>query len=179
MRHAGGSITYNLTTMATRSYHRRRNLPTAIAILLDDAYDEQDSATFLDMTFPLETNGVESLDCARFPAGYHIDVDADGVQDLSLVLTPTLKLMTMLAFTSLKTTARTMLLNGRLYKQIFFKRHDNLGRGAYPVLTDIDGDSIIDLIVSNKERYEDIGVTPCDVSFYKNTGHLLLRIHIY
>ena len=48
----------------------------------------------------------------------------------------------------------------------------DLGRGAYPVLTDIDGDYLIDLIVSNKERYEDIGVTPCDVSFYKNTGTL-------
>ena len=44
--------------------------------------DGQDSAIFTDFDFPSQTNGIEALDCQRFPAAYHIDVDADGVRDL-------------------------------------------------------------------------------------------------
>ena len=57
---------------------------TIISVLLEDAYDGQDSAFFTDFNFPLETNGVEALDCQRFPTAYNIDVDADGVKDLYL-----------------------------------------------------------------------------------------------
>jgi hypothetical protein len=175
MRHAGGSITCLQLDdngpldliIGDVTY------PTAIAILLDDAYDGQDSATFLDMTFPLETNGVEALDCARFPAGYHIDVDADGVQDLLFSPNTYLETDDDASVHFVKNNGTNNAPEWEIIQADFLQDGMiDLGRGAYPVLTDIDGDGLIDLIVSNKERYEDIGVTPCDVSFYKNTGTL-------
>ena len=36
----------------------------------------------------------------------------------------------------------------------------DLGRGAYPVLYDVDSDGLIDLVATNKENYHGAGSTP-------------------
>ena len=173
MRHAGGSITcLQLDNNGPLDLIIGDvTYPTAIAILLDDASDGQDSATFLDMTFPLETNGIEALDCARFPAGYHIDVDADGVKDLLFSPNTYLETDDDASVHFVKNNGTNNAPVWEIVQNDFLQEGMiDLGRGAYPVFKDLDDDGLIDLVVSNKERYEDIGVTPCDISFYKNTG---------
>lgn len=173
MRHAGGSITCLQLDdngpldliIGDVTY------PTAIAILLDDAYDGQDSATFLDMTFPLETNGIEALQCARFPAGYHIDVDADGVKDLLFSPNTYLETDDDASVHFVKNNGTNTAPEWEIIQPDYLQDGMiDLGRGAYPVFKDFDDDGLIDLAVTNKERYIDIGITPCDISFYKNTG---------
>ena len=46
----------------------------------------------------------------------------------------------------------------------------DLGRGAYPVLIDLDGDSIIDLVIANKETYNGVDDTPTTILLFRNSG---------
>ena len=46
----------------------------------------------------------------------------------------------------------------------------DMGRGAYPVLMDFDGDGLLDLAIANKERHEGIDQTPAFVASYRNVG---------
>lgn len=172
-RHAGGSITCLQLDdngpldliIGDVTY------PTAISILLEDAYDGQDSAIFLDMAFPQETNGIEALDCARFPAGYHIDVDEDGVRDLLFSPNTYLETDDDASVHFLKNVGTDDAPVWDIIQSNYLQDGMiDLGRGAYPVLKDLDGDGLTDLLVSNKEKYEGIGITPCYVSLYKNTG---------
>ena len=55
-------------------------------------------------------------------------------------------------------------------RRLLAGRHVGLGRGAYPVLIDFDGDGLLDLAVANKERYEGVDQTPAAIACYRNEG---------
>ena len=112
--------------------------------MLEDAYDGQDSAFFTDFNFPLETNGVEALDCQRFPTAYNIDVDADGVKDLLFSPNTFLEIVDDACVHFMKNEGTN---NAPVWDYVSSTYMQDgmidLGRGAYPVLYDVDSDGLM------------------------------------
>jgi len=145
--------------------------PTIIGVLLEDAVDGQDSAVFTDLTFPISTNGMQSLDCRRFPTAYNIDIDADGVKDLLFSPNTYLEVDDDASVHYMRNTGTNDAPFWDYVTQTFMQdQMIDMGRGAYPLLVDIDSDGLLDLVVTNKENYNDIGDTPSKLQAYKNTG---------
>lgn len=145
--------------------------PEVLGVTLEVGGSTLDSAVLVDPSFPANSYGDQGLFLPRFPAGFHLDVDADGVRDL--LFSPN---------TPLETDDDESV---HLFKNVGsdeapiweFQDTDFLqsgmlefGRGAYPVLADFDGDGLLDLAVANKERYEGVDQTPASVSVYRNVG---------
>ncbi len=134
--------------------------PTSIAVLMEDAVDGQDSAIFVDYSFPLLTGGVEALNCQRFPSAYHIDVDNDGVRDLLVSPNTYLETDDDASVHFLKNTGEDLDPIWAYIQNDFIQEGMiDLGRGAYPVLIDLDSDSLIDLVIANKETYNGVDDT--------------------
>lgn len=145
--------------------------PQTLGIVLEEGGSTLDSAVFVDPAFPASLYGDQALTLPRFPAAYHLDVDQDGVRDL--LFSPNTALETdddhsVHFFHNLGTEGApvwTMVQDDYLQEGMI-----DLGRGAYPVLTDFDGDGLIDLAVANKERYEGVDQTPAAIACYRNAG---------
>ncbi|PCJ82344.1 MAG: hypothetical protein COA49_02270 [Bacteroidetes bacterium] len=147
------------------------SFPNSLAILMEDAIDFQDSAIFVDLNFPLLTGGTEAINCQRFPAAYHLDVDNDGVRDL--VFSPNTYLETDddASVHYLRNTGEDMNPSWEYIQNDFIQDGMiELGRGAYPLLIDLDGDNLLDLVISNKEKYQSVDNTPSSIIMFKNTG---------
>ena len=145
--------------------------PTIIGVLLEDAIDGQDSAIYTDFAFPIATNGIEELDCKRFPTAYNIDVDNDGVKDLLLSPNTYLEVDDDASVHFMRNIGT----NNAPFWDYVSQTHlqdqmIDMGRGAYPILVDIDSDGLLDLVVTNKENYHGVGDTPSKLHSYKNTG---------
>jgi hypothetical protein len=144
---------------------------TIISVLLEDAVDGQDSAVFTDFAFPLETNGIVALECQRFPTGYNVDVDVDGVKDLLLSPNTYLEIDDDACVHYMRNSGTNNAPVWDYISQTYLQdQMIEMGRGAYPVLIDIDSDGLIDLVVTNKENYHGVGDTPSKLHVYKNTG---------
>ena len=145
--------------------------PISLAILLEEAIDGQDSAIFIDQSFPLLTGGTEVLSCQRFPASYHIDVDNDGVRDLLFSPNTYLETDDDASVHFLRNTGEDLAPTWDYIQNDFIQESMiDLGRGSYPVLTDLDSDGLIDLVIANKEKYQGVDNTPTSILLFKNTG---------
>ena len=121
-----------------------------------------------DSLFPIYDESVE-LDV--FPAPFYEDVDFDGKRDL--LVSPNSE--------SLSENKRSVWYyrnTGTDIAPIFDKQLEDLfqgemfdvGEGAYPVPFDIDGDGLMDLLVSNYGYFNPSGVYPCKIAALRNTG---------
>ena len=138
---------------------------------MEDAVDGQDSAISVDYSFPLLTGGVEALNCQRFPSAYHIDVDNDGVRDLLFSPNTYLETDDDASVHFLKNTGEDLDPVWSYIQNDFIQEGMiDLGRGAYPVLIDLDSDSLIDLVIANKETYNGVGDTPTTILLFRNSG---------
>ena len=171
--HAGGSI----TALQLESGGPKDLLisdvtyPTTLGIVLEEGGSSLDSATYIDPEFPANLYGDQAVNLPRFPAAFHLDVDQDGVRDL--LFSPNTALETdddrsVHYFRNEGTEdvpTWTMVQDDYLQEGML-----DFGRGAYPVLIDIDGDGLLDLAVANKERYEGVDQTPAAIACYRNDG---------
>lgn len=147
--------------------------PLSLAILMEDAVDGQDSAIFIDQSFPLLTGGTEALSCQRFPASYHIDIDQDGVRDLLFSPNTYLETDDDASVHYLKNTGDDSSPSWEYIQNDFIQEGMiDLGRGSYPVLIDLDSDGLLDLVLANKEQYQGVDNTPTSILLFKNTGTL-------
>ncbi|HIO59125.1 MAG TPA: T9SS type A sorting domain-containing protein [Flavobacteriales bacterium] len=147
------------------------SFPNSLAVLMEDAVDYQDSAIFVDLNFPLLTGGTQALNCQRFPAAYHLDVDNDGVRDL--VFSPNTYLETDddASVHYLRNTGEDLNPTWEYIQNDFIQEGMiDLGRGAYPLLIDLDGDGLLDLVIANKEKYTSVDNTPTSLLLFRNTG---------
>jgi len=171
--HAGGSIT-SLQLDNTGPLDLiigDVSFPLSLAVLMEDAVDGQDSAIFVDQAFPILTGGTEALYCQRFPASYHIDVDNDGVRDLLFSPNTYLETDDDASVHYLRNTGEDLDPTWAYIQSDFIQEGMiDLGRGAYPVLTDLDSDGLIDLVIANKEKYQGVDNTPTSILLFKNTG---------
>lgn len=124
---------------------------------------------YKESNFPSNTTPV---DVDIFPAGFYVDVNADGKRDLIVSPNATANSVDMESVWHYLNTgtdenptfsfSKTNFLQGRMIDH---------GVGAYPVLFDHDGDGLQDLIVSNAYYYNATDQTPYSrLAYYKNTG---------
>ncbi|MGY8901404.1 MAG: FG-GAP-like repeat-containing protein, partial [Flavobacteriales bacterium] len=147
--------------------------PLSLAILMEDAVDGQDSAIFIDQSFPLLTGGTEALSCQRFPASYHIDIDEDGIRDLLFSPNTYLETDDDASVHYLKNTGEDLSPTWEYIQNDFIQEGMiDLGRGSYPILIDLDSDGLLDLVLANKEQYQGVDNTPTSILLFKNTGTL-------
>ena len=145
--------------------------PTIISVMLEDDVSGLDSASFVDTQFPLLTGGFEALNCPRFPTGYHIDVDNDGVRDLLFSPNTYLETDDDASVYYFKNTGEDLNPVWEFETDVFLQEGMiELGRGAYPVLVDLNNDGLTDLVIANKERYNGLGNTPSSIILFQNTG---------
>ncbi|MGB2135304.1 MAG: FG-GAP repeat domain-containing protein, partial [Flavobacteriales bacterium] len=174
--HAGGAIT--ALQFDGENFHDLLisdvTYPTMSGLMLEDATDGQDSTAWVDMAFPAlvpHAGEADSILLERFPAAYPIDPDDDG--DWDLVISPNIALeidddrCVQLWENQGTTDAPLWALASDHWIQ---DGTIDVGRGAIPVLHDLDGDGDLDLAVGNKERYEGVNDTPTALALFENTG---------
>lgn len=142
-----------------------------ILLKLDDAIDGQDSTISVDPAFPVNNGSGPAVALQRFPAAYYEDINNDGISDL--LVAPNSR------FDGDDDHSVWFYINeGQEDLPDFTFVQDNflqdqmieVGRGAYPVLFDYDGDGLKDLVVANKEYFEEIDVLPSQLALFRNTG---------
>lgn len=118
--------------------------------------------------FPNATNPGEMN---LFPATYFVDVDLDGIKDL--VVAPNARTVSenQSSVQFFKNTG-TNFLPVFSYQSNDHLQHDMIdhGLGSIPVLVDVDGDGLKDLVVSNFIRYKPVLDKESALQLYKNTG---------
>ena len=142
-----------------------------VACYMDDAVDGQDSTTHTTDHWPADLGSPDSLDLQRFPAAFHEDIDQDGVRDVVVAANATFEVdgrhsAWWYRNTGTEASPQWSLQTDALLQEDMI----DLGRGAYPVFTDFDGDGLIDLVASNKERYLGPGNTPSMLHRFRNVG---------
>ena len=174
--HAGGAIT--ALQFDGENFHDLLisdvTYPTMSGLMLEDATDGQDSTAWVDMAFPAlvpHAGEADSIFLERFPAAYPIDPDDDG--DWDLVISPNIALEI-----DDDRCVQYWENQGTMDAPLWALASDHwiqdgtidVGRGAIPVLHDLDADGDLDLAVGNKERYEGVNDTPTALALFENTG---------
>jgi hypothetical protein len=141
------------------------------AIMLIESSTGQDSASVVHYDFPATFGNGFPADLITFLGSYFIDVNNDGVLDL--VVSPNAD--------NDAADKRSLLLylnEGSNTNPSFVRIQDDflqdgmidLGVGAYPTAGDVDGDGLIDLVVSNRKRFDLNESFTSRLHFFKNVG---------
>jgi len=123
-----------------------------------------------DTLFPLNTIPAAPY---TFPASFYEDIDNDGIKDL--IVAPNIDLQSDNAesvwyYKNYGTTINPVF--QLIKKNIFQENMIEVGMQSYPILTDYDGDGLVDLIISNFGYYTPSSSNSYQtkISLYKNTG---------
>ena len=141
------------------------------AIMLVESSSGQDSAAVVHYDFPATFGNGFPAEMITFLGSYFVDVNNDGVLDL--VVSPN-------ADTD-AADQRSLLLylnEGSNAAPSFVRMQDNflqngmidLGAGAYPTLGDVNGDGLVDMIVSNRKRFNLNETYASRLHYFKNIG---------
>lgn len=141
------------------------------ALLMEECPDGLDSVVMADPTFPAQYMTTDAVALRTFPASFCIDANNDGIQDL--VVSPNSKVDT-----EDNESCWLYINNGENdlpdyeFVQPDFLQEGmiELGRHAYPVPVDWNGDGLMDLAVSNKEYNESVDYHPSQIALFENTG---------
>ena len=121
-----------------------------------------------DITFPSNST---PINMTLFPAGYWVDVDFDGVKDL--IVAPNAKNVSEneQSVAKYKNTGSNTVSNF-VFETKSFLQEDMIehGSGSIPVLVDLTGDGLLDLVVSNFYSYKPTFLKESKLAYYKNTG---------
>lgn len=142
-----------------------------LLLMMEDAMDGQDSTTTVYPTFPADINDTPGIDIQKFPAAYYEDLDHDGINDLVAAPNSRFEIDDDAAIRLYRNNGANNLPDFELLETKFLQdQMIDVGRGAYPVAVDVDGDGVKDLVVANKEYYQSLSVQPSQLAVYLNTG---------
>ena len=105
------------------------------------------------------------------PAGYHLDIDFDGVKDLLFATNAAGASENrdgIRAYKNVGTNEQPQFIfqpNGFLQREMI----DN-GRGSIPIFVDLNGDGLMDLMVANNYRYKSFLQRSSQIQYYQNIG---------
>ncbi len=133
------------------------------AVNTNSGMDEQD------LEFPSNSLPV---DLAIFPAGFHVDLNNDGIRDL--IAAPNSKIGSQ----NKNSVWRYMNIGEDLEPEFIYQESNFLqnemienGTSSLPVFFDHNGDGLLDLLVSSHGQYdESIGTQKCKIAYYQNMG---------
>ena len=113
----------------------------------------------------------KSVDVQMFPAAYYLDFNNDGKKDFIAAPNSTE------LFSNIDQVHYYENSNKNTAPVLDFKGNDfllddmiDLGSDAHPLLIDIDGDTLLDLIVGNRGVFSTIGIYESRIAYYKNVG---------
>ena len=122
-------------------------------------------------TDPLFPSNSIPVSMQLFPAAFNLDVDFDGVKDL--IVAPNAKNISEneKSVYFYKNTGSNQVSNF-VFETKEFLQGDMLdhGTGSIPVVADVDGDSLKDLMVANIFAYKPVLNKESRIAYYKNTG---------
>ncbi|MFT5823589.1 MAG: hypothetical protein ACI8ZM_004851 [Crocinitomix sp.] len=133
------------------------------AVNTNSGMDEQD------LEFP--SNSVP-VDIAIFPAGFHVDLNNDGIRDL--MACPN----SVQGSENVNSNWRYMNIGEDLEPEFIYQESNFLqgemienGTSSLPVFFDHSGDGLLDLLVSSQGQYDVIsGNQKCKIAYYENVG---------
>lgn len=141
-----------------------------ITALINGANTPSDEALMItaDSNFPSNTTPV---DLEVMPAGYHLDIDFDGVKDLLFATNAagaSENKNSVRAYKNVGTNQSPQFVfqpDGFLQQEMI----DN-GRGSIPIFVDLNGDGLMDLLIANNYRYKSFLQRSSQIQYYQNTG---------
>ena len=140
------------------------------ALYMEDAVDGQDSTAFVDENFPSALGSVP-VDLQRFPAGFYVDIDNDGVNDLLIAPNTRIESDGHESIWYYHNSGTNSAPDFELIQTDFLQSETiEVGIGAYPVFFDYNNDGLKDLVLANKEYFEEIDLLPSQLALYENTG---------
>jgi hypothetical protein len=126
------------------------------------------SMTSVDYFFPANSTPAS---VTLFPAAFFVDADHDGVKDL--VVTPNAKIVSenLNSVWRYKNTGTNDLPNFVLQETNFLQNQMiDVGSGSIPILVDVNGDGLTDLLVANFYNFKPVLDKESRVAYYRNTG---------
>ena len=133
-----------------------------------NAPNTNSSMVSVDYFFP---NNTTSASVTLFPAAFWVDADHDGLKDL--VVTPNAKIVSenMSSIWRYKNTGTNALPNFVFQENNFLQNQMiDVGSGSIPVLVDVNGDGLKDLLVANFYNFKPVLDKESRVAYYRNTG---------
>lgn len=133
-----------------------------------NAPNTNSSMVSVDYFFP---NNTTSASVTLFPAAFWVDADHDGVKDL--VVTPNAKIVSenMSSIWRYKNTGTNALPNFAFQENNFLQNQMiDVGSGSMPILVDVNGDGLKDLLVANYFNFKPVLDKESRVAYYRNTG---------
>lgn len=132
--------------------------------------NENSVMTSFDDNYPSTSTPV---DLEIFPASFYLDVDFDGVKDLVVASNANGGSENTKGVWFYKNLGTDTNPNFQYVKEDLFKDEmiDN-GRGAIPILVDIDNDGLKDLLVSSNYNYKSYLSKESKIYYYRNTGSI-------
>jgi hypothetical protein len=130
-----------------------------------------DSVTAQHTDFPSTLGGDVAVDLTKFPAAYFLDLDGDNIDDLVVSPNAQFAVEDDSSAWYYKNTGTDDVPYFELQQKNFLQ--DGMidrGTNAYPVLFDYNSDGLKDLLVGNKQYYQNGGNSPSSVALYENTG---------
>lgn len=132
------------------------------------AVNQNSAMTSFDLNFPSNTT---PANLQIFPAAYYLDVNHDGIKDLVVGANAkgsSQNKNSVLFYENLGTNNQPNF----IYRTDQFLQRDMLdnGVGAHPILVDLNGDGLLDLILANFYRYKDLLDKESTIQYYQNTG---------
>lgn len=132
------------------------------------AVNQNSAMTSVDLNFPSNTTPAH---LQIFPAAYYLDVNHDGIKDLVVGANAkgsSENKNSVIYYENLGTNANPNF----IYRTNAFLQRDMLdnGVGGHPVLVDLNGDGLLDLILANFYRYKDLLDKESAMQYYQNTG---------
>lgn len=136
---------------------------SGVEVNTNSGMDEQD------LEFP--SNSIP-VDLPIFPAGFHVDLNNDGVRDLIVGAN------SKVGSENTKSVWRYMNIGEDLEPEFIYQEEDFLqgqmienGTSSFPVFFDHSGDGLLDLLVSSQGQYDIIsGNQKCKIAYYENIG---------
>jgi len=127
------------------------------AIYFENAFNGLDSATVVQFDFPAQVGGALPVNLPLFPVAYYEDVNNTGVSDL--LVSPN-SYATAEDVNSVWYYENTGGESSPQFQFVMddFLQHDmiELGTGAYPVIEDVNGDGLKDLLITNRKSFDPI-----------------------